>query len=138
MTHSASLVTVWPYHIWPCKWVSDSGAEVDIELTIQAVRDALNGCGDILASADTEEHPNGVEKTNGKVYVANEESDTISVFDSATLSPRTVIPACAGPHHTTRRRPGGTRSGSSWASAVRNLWRKSITRQPSPSRYRCR
>lgn len=56
--------------------------------------------GDILASADTGEHPVGVEKANGKVYVANEAAGTISVYDSATLSPRTVIPACEEPHHT--------------------------------------
>ena len=102
---------------------------VNIAFLVEAVNNTLNGCpaeapevlsgtllvtdsgankvhtldaatGDILASADTEEHPNGVEKTNGKVYVANENSDTISVFESATLSPRTVIPVCHGPHHT--------------------------------------
>ena len=56
--------------------------------------------GAILASADTEEHPIGVEKANGKVYVANEASDTVSVYGSATLSPLTVVPACDKPHHT--------------------------------------
>jgi len=56
--------------------------------------------GDILASADTEVKPVGVEKANGKVYVANETSGTISVFDSATLSALAVIRACGKPHHT--------------------------------------
>jgi YVTN family beta-propeller protein len=56
--------------------------------------------GNILASADTEEHPVGVEKANGKVYVANEAAGTISVYDSATLSPITAIAACAQPHHS--------------------------------------
>ncbi len=56
--------------------------------------------GDVLASADTEERPIGVEKANGKVYVANETSGTISVYESATLAPLTVIPACDKPHHT--------------------------------------
>ncbi len=64
--------------------------------------------GDILASADTGEHPIGVEKANGKVYVANETADTISVYDSPTLSPRMVIPACEKPHHTAAS-PDGTR-----------------------------
>jgi YVTN family beta-propeller protein len=107
-----------------------SGAEVDVVLIMQSVNSALAGCtvagptevlsgtlfvtdsiankvhamdaatGDILASADTEEHPVGVEKADGKVFVANEASDTVSVFDAATLSPRTVIPTCSRPHHT--------------------------------------
>jgi DNA-binding beta-propeller fold protein YncE len=63
--------------------------------------------GDILASADTGEHPVGVEKANGKVYVANETAGTISVYGSATLSPRTVIPACEEPHHTAVSPDGG-------------------------------
>ena len=64
--------------------------------------------GEILASADTGEHPIGVEKANGKVYVADETSATISVYDSATLLPLTVIPACETPHHTAIS-PDGTR-----------------------------
>jgi len=109
--------------------VGDDG-RVTIEEIIAGVDNALSGCrtegptellvgtlfvtdsiankvrtidaatGAILASADTGEHPVGVEKANGKVYVANEASGTISVFDSATLSPLTVIPACDMPHHT--------------------------------------
>jgi len=114
-----------PVGVCPSFDTDDDGL-VTVEELIAGVNSALNGCpaqvlsgtllvtdslankvyaldaatGGILASADTQEHPNGVEKTNGKVYVANENSDTISVFDSATLLPRTLIPVCHGPHHT--------------------------------------
>jgi len=105
-----------------------------IDELIAAVRNALSGCrtaglsgtlfvtdarankvhsidaasGEILASTDTGQHPIGVEKANGKVYVANESSGSISVLDAATLSPLSIIPACAQVHHTGIS-PDGTR-----------------------------
>jgi YVTN family beta-propeller protein len=108
----------------------DTGADgrVTIDEVMAGVHDGLHGCptdltdlsgtlfvtdqngnkvytldaasGRVLDSAGTGVHPVGVEKANGKVYVANETDGTISVYDSATLSPRTVITACEEPHHT--------------------------------------
>ena len=64
--------------------------------------------GDVLRSANTEVKPVGVETTGGKVYVANETSGTISVFDAGSLALLTVIPACGKPHHTALS-PDGSR-----------------------------